>query len=429
MKTYLINKFSSTFFSAGALTGALLFSFFLNFVFNAYLGRVLSFTEFGIITFIGSFWLILGVFCNSLGLTLNHVIVRLAKKKDNERIALFFSIVKKKITLITIGIIIAVTVLSIPINTLFSLSSPFVVIALSTLFYLGVITAANKGYLQSFFKFSNIGLILITEAILKLLLAFIFVQFTDTTLVYLSIPLSALGAYMLSEYFLPKMNYGKTISSKVAFPTHFYIASVLTVLSTTLLFTSDVILAKMYLSPEIAGQYALLSLIGKMIYFFGSLLNTIFVPYLNQRNENTTSDKKVFYLFLFAASALIFAVYTGVGLLGPWTLPIVFGSKVFTIEPYLLSYATAIALFTLANVFVIYHLMHNRYIFPFIALTFSVIVIGGIVLHHSSIHAIVQVLFTFSILSFTTIVFMHVNTSLRNYLETKLLFLKTAYDY
>lgn len=428
MKQYIISKISAEYLNAGMLTGGLLISFFLNFLFNAYLGRVLSFTDFGIITFIGSFWLILGVFSNALGLTLNHTIIRLLKKENREVVDSFYKKIRKHTFVITSIITVTIILFSYPINALFSLSSPVVVVMLSSLVMLGTFTAANKGYLQSFFKFSHVGILLIIEAVIKLVLAVAFTTVGDTNLVYLSIPLSALSAFLLSEYFLPKMTVSKEKSKPVQFPKHFYFASVLTVLSTTLLFTTDVILAKLYLPPATAGQYAFLSLIGKMIYFFGSLLNTILVSHISKRAEKGKESEAYFYRFLLGVGLMIGLVYAIVGLFGTITLPWFFGDKVIEIAPYLLPYASAIALLTLGNLFVIFHLLHNQFIFPFTALLFSLLIIIGIIFFHTNIRVIVDVISSLSFVSFLVIILLHMNSGIRHFFERRLAFLTAAYE-
>ena len=52
--------------NAGFLIGALLVSNLLNFVFNAFLGRMLSFEDFGLITLLSSFGYITAIFLNAL---------------------------------------------------------------------------------------------------------------------------------------------------------------------------------------------------------------------------------------------------------------------------------------------------------------------------------------------------------------------------
>lgn len=423
----LLSRFTKRTLHAGVLTGSMLTAFFIAFIYNAFLGRVLSFSDFGVITFIGSLWLIIGVFCNALGLTINRMVVHATKVGGESRgIALFQHIRKKALQVALICFALTVA-LSMQISNAFSLHSPTTVILIATLFLTGILAASNRGYLQSKFQFSKVGITLVAESAIKFFLAFLFVLFFPWEYVYLSIPISAFITYILSEYLLPReISSQQKYSSK--FPLHFYIASVLTVLSTMLLLTSDVILAKLFLTPIVAGQYSFLSLIGKMIYFFGSILCIIMVPYISEKIAHGGNDIPIFYKFLLGNGFLILLVYFSVGIFGSITLPLLLGGKVQQVSQYLLSYSTAIALITLSNIFVVYNLLHHRYIFPFIALLISILIITTMLFFHANIAVMVRILFSYSILLIATIVFLHTNQPARLLLELRMPFLKAAYE-
>lgn len=425
----LISKFATKkTLHAGVLTGSMLAAFVIAFFYNAYLGRVLNFADFGVITFIGSVWLIIGVFCNALGITINRMIIHTTKTKgESQGIALFHHIKKTAVKIAILSFAITAS-FSMHISNLFSLNSPVTVVMIATLFLTGVLAASNRGYLQSKFQFSKVGITLIAESAVKLLLAFLLVVFFPWQYVYLSIPISALIAYILSEYYLPRNLKVKKDDTSARFPLHFYLASVLTVLSTMLLLTSDVILAKLFLSPTIAGQYAFLSLIGKMIYFLGSLLGTIMVPYISERITHKIDDTSIFHQFLVGNGLLISFVYITVGVFGAISLPFFLGEKVQQVAPYLLAYSTAIVLITFSNIFVVYNLLHHRYIFPFIALLISVLIITTMLFFHGSIAVMVRILFSYSILLLASVLYLHINQHARSYLEVRMPFLRVAYE-
>src|SRR5260221_620915 len=75
-----------TLFSGGFLAIALMGANALNFIFNAILGRVLSFEEFGVITFISTLFYIGRVFYNSLSATINHQTAGFNEAKDKSEL-------------------------------------------------------------------------------------------------------------------------------------------------------------------------------------------------------------------------------------------------------------------------------------------------------------------------------------------------------
>jgi O-antigen/teichoic acid export membrane protein len=58
----------------------------------------------------------------------------------------------------------------------------------------------------------------------------------------------------------------------------------------------DVLLVKHYLSPESAGSYSLLSLVGKMVFFFGSLLSSFITSMVSRHEGAQTNPARDFYI-------------------------------------------------------------------------------------------------------------------------------------
>lgn len=424
MKDIISSIFTMRTLHASTLTMALLVSFFFNFLFNVYLGRVLSFTDFGVIAFISSFWLIVIVFLNSLGLTLNRFLVTIRAQKSVAYAEQFFSDTTRTGLIISIFFTFLWILLAQPIKQIFSLTSAQTVLFLSPLFTAGVLATLNRAYIQSFYKFPQVGIILVAESVFKLLLAVTLVSFALESYVYISIPLSVIFAYVVSVFFMKREKVNLVVEHKEPFPIHFYIASVMSSLAMTLLFTFDIILAKLFLSPEVAGQYAFLSLIGKVIFFFGSLCNSLMVPYISKRIGERKESQQLFHMFIGISVAFVSFMFIGLGLLGWWTLPLIFGDKVADVMHYLLSYTIAMSLFTLTNTFIVYNLLYKRYIFPFSALTFSLLMIVGISIFHSGIADFVNILLVLSVFSIGFTLFLHYNGKFRQKIESKIRFLK-----
>ena len=79
---------------------------------------------------------------------------------------------------------------------------------------------------------------------------------------------------------------------------NFFRASLFTGLSSVLFLSLDIILVKHYLAPEAAGEYALLSLIGKMVFFLGSLPAVFLITFVG-RNEGLGFESKRIFEVIF----------------------------------------------------------------------------------------------------------------------------------
>ena len=106
--------------------------------------------------------------------------------------------------------------------------------------------------------------------------------------------------------------------------------------SIAMVLSVDVILAKHYLSPYDAGVYALLSTIGKMIYFFGSLLNVFIVSMVSRAMGKGRDPEKEFGKIFVGTAFLSISAGLGLSLFGWFLAPLLLGASALMIVPYLI---------------------------------------------------------------------------------------------
>lgn len=130
----------------------------------------------------------------------------------------------------------------------------------------------------------------------------------------------------------------------------------LTYLSQILITNSDIIIVKHFFPAEIAGEYAALALIGRVIYFATWAITTTLFPIVAQRQQSGKPHRHLLGLGL--AIVMILSIVT---IFFAWSSPeliiiTLFGEAFISIASLLWHYAVAAALYSLANVFVSYHL-------------------------------------------------------------------------
>ncbi|MDQ3099550.1 MAG: glycosyltransferase [bacterium] len=375
----------------GFLLVALMISNIANFIFNAFLGRMLSFEEFGFVTLYTTFWYLLSMLLTGVASTVNYQVAFVAPISE-QRAKRYFDRINKKT--ISFGILSALAwvVLSPVLAHFFKVSDWTSLLYFSFMIVCGIYLTIGRGYLQGLLRFNTIGILFISEATTKLLAAALFIYSGYGSLVYLSIPISLLLSALLTYWYVRRLKIVDDSTTAVAqtdaFSKPFFIAAVLTGLSSTAFLSVDILLAKHFLNPVAAGQYALLALVGKMIYFFGSLLNTFMISMVSRAEGQDKNPGNVFY-YLFTGTA--FFVICGFVLLGPFGhvfVPLLLGEKARDIIPYLTVYTLAISLFTLANTIVIYRLSRKQYAFSIGAIITTCVMVALIILNHGSINAI-----------------------------------------
>ncbi len=395
-------------FSGGLLVAAAIIGNFFNFLYNAYLGRRISVEEFGLVSVVGSFLYLSSIPIGALGKTVTHRSAYLLGKYESSKH--FWAKTRYHALLVSL----ATTVLwlvSIPILSAFFKSpfEPFIIFA--PVWIIGVLYSVDTGFLTGSLKFKILALLIVTESALRFLFSLILVETKHTQFVYAAIPASITVSFLIGWVYARSVKESTPkVDKKVLlkFPRHFYLTSVLTKISTVAYLSFDVILAKHFLSPIEAGQYALLALIGKMIFFIGSLFSQFINPLVSREEGARRSSKNVFYRLIFLTALTSFGAYLAVGIFGKYSAPILFGNKVQPIIYLLPSYGFAMFCFSLASCFVTFYQVRRKYLLTLVSFLIALTQVVGITIHHQDLYQIVAVMNIIGVGSLITVILLHI---------------------
>lgn len=152
------------------------------------------------------------------------------------------------------------------------------------------------------------------------------------------------------------------------------VSSVIIIVPITILFNSDTILAKHYLTPELAGVYSSISIIGKIIFFGVSGFGTIVFPMISEKvargeslNKFIASSLKL-YLALLSCAVFIYSIFPNL------IVNLLFGSRYAGAIPYLGIYAVYISLYAILSLFATLYLATSRF-------SYGKILLGGLALY------------------------------------------------
>ena len=408
---YMFNK--KVLSGATLLVASFMFANVLNFLFNAFLGRELSAEDFGLITVLNTIVYLTSLFIGGVGTTVNHRTAYISGRQNPSAGVAFLYRVRQYGFLITIALSLLWVALLPSIAHFFQIDRLDLLFYFTPIITLGVLVSANRGFLQGNFKFIALAFIVALEAASKLLFAILFVYAGAYAWVALSIPLSTAVAFLLSSILARKYIHIFTAEKEEEtnipfhFPGRFYVAAVFTGLATAGFLSVDIIFAKHYLTPIVAGEYALLSLVGKMIFFFGSLLTPFIITFVSRAEGEGKDPNTTFYALFAGILLLVGGAFVALGPLGDFFVPLLFGAKAEPILPYLVKYSLGIMLFTLGNAIVIYHLARKHYIFPVLAFCTAIVLSVGIIWSHDSIGAITHVLLLVSSVNLAIILVLH----------------------
>lgn len=394
------NIWNFVFSTKGVLMLVLLASNFVNFAYNAIIGRLLDFEALSRITLINTFWFVVTVAISAFSSTINFRTAYLFGAKTKEIALAFFR------NSLGAAIIISSTVsvfwaAFIPVTIGFFQSADYLSLFFFTpVFLFGVLAAAYRGFLQGNFNFGLVAILFIFESVSKLVFALMIYGLGFAEYVYVSIPLSIIATALLGMVFIRIATREIVPAEKTSehFPKPFFFASLVNHSSSVVFLSLDILLVNHFFPPHEAGQYALLSLVGKMVYFLGTLPNHFTTTFVSRREGLGQSSRKIFFVIYGMTAAVCFGAFLLLGPLGSWTVPLLFGEKTREILPLLIPYCAALGIFSLNGVFVSYHLAKKRYAFSVATLLTSLMLVIGIQLSHESLRDIVNVVLGVSVL-------------------------------
>lgn len=394
--------------TGGALILASVFANLLNFAYNAYLGRRVSVEDFGLIALVGSFFYLSTIPVGGLAKTITHRTAFLLGKYDLP-LKQFWSYVRLRA--IVAGLLATIIwLVLIPVLAAFFKSpsyDPFFLFA--PVWFIGITAAVDSGFLGGNLKFKVLALLVIVESLAKFLVTFAFVETGNSHLVYAATPIAMAAAFLVGWFFVTRIKQERKIIDPqvLNFPKNFFVTSIFTKFSTVAFLSFDLILAKHFLPPKEAGLYALLSLVGKMVFFSGSLFSQFINPLVSREEGAQRKSHNVFNKLFFASTVFSFSAYLAVGLFGAYTVPYLLGEKVGPILYLLPIYGLAMFCFSMANSLVTYYQVRRKYLLSFVSLFLAFGQILAIYFYHGSLEEIVIAMTAIGLASFATTTLLH----------------------
>ncbi len=386
---------------------SLFMSNLLNFAFNAFMGRILTFEDLGIVTFVNTLLYLAMIFIGAFSSVVNRESAYLAAKEGIKSSSQFLDSVTKKGLSFAIPIAFIWLIMSPLLSEFFNISDQIILISFMLVLIFGIISAANHGFLQGNLFFIYSAAVFLAESLSKLFVAIIFYFTGLTHWMFIAIPASVVIAAILSIKLANAKTIKKLKPKNYVFPIRFFASSILAGISIVVFLSVDIILVKHFLSPRAAGEYALLSLVGKMIYFFGYLPGIFMMTFVSRDIGQKKNPENTFYWIYAATAILTIFAFVALGIFGDKIAPIFFGEKTLEIIPFLLPYAFSISLLTLSNTIVTFQLAKKKYFFSAVSFIIALAMMSGITLFHNGIYDVVKVILWTSVLGWFIIHIMH----------------------
>ncbi len=383
----MLKKFLSSELGKGTLILFIAINFynFLNFLFHFSMGRMLGPEGYGILAVLMSLIYIFAIPSEAIQNIISRYTSQFNVKREEGKIKYLLNKSLKKTITYSISLFLFLTILGIFLSWFLQIN--FWLIFITNLFiFIAVSMPITRGVLQGRKKFTSLGINMVIEAALKLFFAISLVIFGFKVFgAIIGAILGSLASLVFAFYF------NKDILEKKEEETSFkgiYSQSIpyfITMLVIFIGFSLDILLAKRFFSPELAGQYAVLSMLGKMIFFGTIAIGKAMFPLTSEKHDTKGDASKLFYKSILMITAICVFATLIYGFLPKLVIGLLYGSQYLEMAPYLVYSAISLSFLSLSNLIFIYHLSTNKLKHSPFLFIFLLIEIALLSMFHSNI--------------------------------------------
>ncbi len=354
----MTNKIKNLIFSNSLIGGSLILLltinifFILNYFFHFAMARMLSIEQYGILVALYSIIYITAIFSESIQLVISRYTT---KEKDLGKVKNIIKRSSKKAFKISLYLFVFYLIIALFLSKILKIEY-FLIALTGLIIFSSFLMPITRGVLQGKKRFNALGTNMIIESAFKLAFAVLLVFIGWA--VYGAIVATLIGVY--ASLLLSFINIKDVTSQRekrtstpgiYAYTAPTFVA----ILAIIIFYSIDVLIAKVFFSPEIAGYYAIISMISKVIFFGTQPISRAMFP-ISTDSEAKKGRDNIFTASLLILLSLIFialfVVYFFPGIL----IRIFSGRFIPEIESILIYPAIAISLISLTNLNILHKL-------------------------------------------------------------------------
>ncbi len=382
-----------SFFTAGSVIFAGSFVVnVLNYVFTLLMGRLLSVEDFGEVAAILSLFLIVSVPATALTMFMSREAAsRLSE--GNSSIKYVFYVLRPHVFVFSVALWIIFLLLTPVFSKLLHIHTlPFIIF--SFLVPVTLAAALQSGTLQGMHKFFLLSQQSVLSTLVKLALGvgLVLLGLTVSGVVFALVVAAVVSwvfGFIVTHKLLKKETETEVLTSRI--PTTFYaiVPIFVTTLFLALLSNIDVLLAKHFLTPALAGEYGALSTVGKILLYGSGAFITALLPFASAAYaEGRGREHRILALSLAIISAASAAAWAFFSMFPGFVVSLLFGASYLNIAPYLGTFAIAISCMALSIVFINYFVAVRNTSFMYFLGAGILIEIALIIWNHGTIQNI-----------------------------------------
>ncbi|AEC52037.1 capsular polysaccharide biosynthesis protein [Pyrococcus sp. NA2] len=378
---------------------------FFNYIYQLFMGRLLTPEEYGELFSLFSLFYIFSVFFITIDTSVTKFTSICKTRREYGKIKTLLLKLSKDLVIAGGIIFFAIVLLSSYISSFLNIEDPLPMVVLFASIPFALVLPVYQGVLRGLQRFKALGISMFSWSVFRLLLGLTLVLLgfgiigavSGTFLAYLMSFLITL--IFLMDVLKIKENTEISLRSIVSYGG----ISFLAIFAYTTMWNIDVILAKHYLSPLEAGEYSAVSVLGKITLFAPWAVSLVIFPKVAEMYEKGERSTKILVEGLVITSLISGGVVLTYALFPEFVIRTVYGERYLTISPYIWRYGLAMTLFSLANVLINYLLSINETNISLSLLSLLTIEVVLLSVGGGNIQSIINMLTIVSILTLITL--------------------------
>jgi len=373
--------------SCGLLAG------FLNYLYQLAMGFMLPQAEYGILFSLISFSMIVGMLTQTFqNATSRFTSTSRVRGSLGETKSLWVFFLRRTLVLGLVLFLILVLVTPVA-STFLNLDNRWYFVVLSMTLVLSFSLPVNQGLLQGLQRFLPLGICQVLAPLIKVSLGVILVYVgLGVNGALLPLFISSVVVFGVSLFFVRDVAKARAEKSEVTGIGSYTGLTLMAIFSFGVLTNIDVILAKHYLSPESAGDYSAMSVLGRMALYIPMGIGTAMFPKTSELFDAGTDCHRVMRRALFYTLALAGLVLVSYCFFYGFAIHFAFGGKYSFLLSDLVKYGLSMVLFTLSFLLMNYFLSIKQTRVAYALLGPAFLLVTLIVCFHSSVGQFVDIM-------------------------------------
>ncbi|ASJ16054.1 capsular biosynthesis protein [Thermococcus chitonophagus] len=362
------------------MTGAVMVSNVLNYFYQLFAGRFLTPSQYGELFSLLSLLYIFSVFSQTINTSVTKFTTRYSTTGDYGKVKGLIIGFTKHVLILGIVIYISILLASPWILNFLKIDNSLYLVVLFASLPLSFLLPVYQGVLRGLQRFISLGLSVVSWSFIKFVGGIGLIIFGYGVLGGIfGILLANVGALIITLAFLKDILGWKSEKVDVPEILSYGTFTFLVLLAYTVMWNLDVIMAKHYFSPTVAGEYSALSVLGKIILFAPGAVGMVIFPKAAERFENGGDHFKILVRGLGIVLLISGGAVVAYALFPSFIIRLIYGAKYLSISGYLWLYGLGMMFLSMVNVLFNYLLSIRKSWLTLLALILGVAVeIAGI---------------------------------------------------